>query len=326
MIYCIFIYALFAFLLLYKSRFVRSEQEADFFKNFNSLRGLFALEIIVGHVVRYEDSLLYPMGKFMIISVAFFFFVSAYGLTRSFHTKEHYLKGFLPAKCIYLLAIALVAFLVRELLLFLAGRFTFPENIFLSFLQQTNWYIWELLLFYVLFYFCYRYLPRYRILTITVITLLFITGCFKTGMIQGYYSSALAFPAGLFFYEYFPAVMRFFKSITGKIAVALLTAAGLSCLLLPETSLIGMVYLRNIMCLAALCLMVYFFMFISTGNIFLQKLGKYSTELYLYQFIFLLLFSDLPDYRIEIPVVCVLTLLTAFIIHPVNSGIKRLLH
>ncbi|MBQ9867050.1 MAG: hypothetical protein IJM34_08525 [Lachnospiraceae bacterium] len=57
----------------------------------NGLRGLFALEVIVGHVVRYENSLLFPFGKFMIVSVGFFFYVSGFGLA---YSMELYLFQF----------------------------------------------------------------------------------------------------------------------------------------------------------------------------------------------------------------------------------------
>ena len=42
-------------------------------QNLNDMRGIFALEIVLGHVIRHERSLLYPLGKFMICSVAYFF-------------------------------------------------------------------------------------------------------------------------------------------------------------------------------------------------------------------------------------------------------------
>ena len=95
MLYALLIYAIFIFILLFGIKFRPLTKEEDFFFSFNRLRGFFALEIVVGHVVRYESSLLYPIGKFMIISVAFFFFVSAYGMARSYDAKEDYLHGFL---------------------------------------------------------------------------------------------------------------------------------------------------------------------------------------------------------------------------------------
>ena len=56
MLYCILIYAIFAFLLLFRVKAHPFCAEPAFFSGFNRLRGLFALEIVVGHVVRYENS------------------------------------------------------------------------------------------------------------------------------------------------------------------------------------------------------------------------------------------------------------------------------
>jgi len=58
----------------------------------NSLRGLFALEIIIGHVVRDESGIISMLGRFMICSVAFFFFLSASGMVLSYKSKNDYLS------------------------------------------------------------------------------------------------------------------------------------------------------------------------------------------------------------------------------------------
>lgn len=59
----------------------------------NRLRGIFAIEIVIGHVVRDEQTILYPLGKFMICSVAFFFFVSAFGMAVSYENSTENLLG-----------------------------------------------------------------------------------------------------------------------------------------------------------------------------------------------------------------------------------------
>ncbi len=55
-------------------------------KRLNALRGWFAVQIILGHAV-YQDSALYPLCQFSIISVAYFFFVSAFGMVLSYQRK-----------------------------------------------------------------------------------------------------------------------------------------------------------------------------------------------------------------------------------------------
>lgn len=322
MVVSLLIYVMFAFILLFNIQIEKKNEEASCFQNFNSLRGLFALEIMIGHVIRYESTLLYPLGKFMIVSVAFFFFISGWGLCRSYHQKTDYLSHLLPGKCGYLLALSLLAFAIRSIVLLVLGRWNPGQNVIRQYFSSTNWYIWELIFFYCLFFLVYRFLSKYRCVAITVITCLMITAAFFLGTIQGYYSSAMAFPAGVIFYEYYPLIIGFLQKTWGKIITFIMTVLGLSSLLLGTDSLIGMVYLRNVMCLAVLCLMVYFLIYFHTDNSILRFLGKYSTEIYLHQFVYLEVTATLTDWRIRIVLVCALTLLTAIVIHPVYRWIR----
>ena len=321
----ILVYAVFAFLLLFRIKAHPFCAEPAFFSGFNRLRGLFALEIVVGHVVRYENSLLYPLGKFMIISVAFFFFVSAYGMARSFHRKQNYLTHFLFPKCAYLLLLAAIAYAHSLLVRLLAGEPIDPGRILGGFFVSTNWYIWELLFFYILFYLVYRFLPRYRVIVILAVTAAGTVLCYSSGLAQGYYSSSLAFPVGLLFCERFDAVTGFLKTVPGKIMTFLLTCAGLSSLAFGPDSVIGMVVLRNLMCLSGLILLTYFLAYFTPDNFFLRILGKYSTEIYLYQFVFLQLTGEILPWPVRIPVVFALTFLSALLLSPLNRLVRRAL-
>ncbi len=83
----------------------------SYLQNLNNMRGLFALEIVIGHVIRYDRTILYPMGKFMICSVAFFLFVSAFGMAVSYEKKKNYLSiNFILSKPIYLAALSVLIF------------------------------------------------------------------------------------------------------------------------------------------------------------------------------------------------------------------------
>lgn len=81
------VYLLLAALLLFGIKKNRDMTADAFLQKLNALRGIFAVEIVVGHTIRFEVTWLYPLGKFMIISVAFFFFVSAFGMAYSFKMR-----------------------------------------------------------------------------------------------------------------------------------------------------------------------------------------------------------------------------------------------
>lgn len=321
----VIIYMILAFLLIYKLQYRRAESEEEYFQSFNSLRGLFAIEIVIGHVIRYETTWLYPLGKLMLVPVAFFFFVSGWGLCRSFHQKKGYLDHFLAAKCGYLFILSIYAFLLRYIIWIISGNSDAKENILVQYLQKTNWYIWELIFFYALFYIVYKFVPvRLRNILIAAITVISATALFYAGAIQGYYMSAFAFPAGLLFYEHFVSVLSFLRKGIGKLVVLLAAILGLSGPMFGMDSLVGMVYFRNLICLAALGIMIYFLTYFRPGNVFLEFLGKYSTGIYIYQFMFLAM-DELSQsgWPLRMGLVLGCTLLAAAIMHPVHVWTRK---
>lgn len=109
-VFSICVFLIFAGFALFgcKKRSTDSLSRKSCLQNLNDLRGLFALEIVLGHVVRWETTILLPFGKFMICSVAFFFFVSAFGMAISHEEKENYLSyHFLISKpvCLFLITV-----------------------------------------------------------------------------------------------------------------------------------------------------------------------------------------------------------------------------
>lgn len=327
-LYSLTVWILFLTVCLFGTTYDRIDCVKDYHRRLNSLRGVFALEIVIGHVVRYERTILYPLGKIMIISVAFFLFVSAFGMVTSYHEKENYLKGFLVSKVLYLIILMVITYGVNLLADWLGGwklSYYVPgKNIFTTAVSMTNWYLKELALLYLLFYLVYKYIRRFRVLIITGICTAFGTLVFLNGWIQGWYASLLAFPAGLLFGEYFETVNGFMKTIWGKILTGALALAGVCSLFFDESSLLGMVYLRNAMCIAGLLLLIYFCSRFETGNRVSRLLGKFSTEIYLFQFVYLNMSSRYGwDFEIRLPFVLAATFLTAIAIHPLASLVRN---
>lgn len=326
-IFSIFILAIFYFIIFYNTKRSPVSGRDDLLKRLNSMRGIFAVEIVIGHVVRYENTILYPLGKFMIISVAFFFFVSAFGMVISFQEKDNYLKGFLLVKLPYIFALAVITFAVNVCMDLIYPKelgYCFKKgNLIFHFLSVTNWYLWELALFYIVFFIVYKYIKKYRILTVSIITTLFIGIIFQFGWKTKWYASAMAFPVGLAMGEYYLLLIQLLRSKKGKIVTIALTVMGLSSLLYGEKSLVGMVYMKNAMCLAGLCILLYFSMNFVIGNKFNVFLGRYSTEIYLFQFVYLNMAGKMQlDWKMQLIIVVISTLLTACIMHPLFNIVK----
>lgn len=196
-------------------------------------------------------------------------------------------------------------------------------NIIIHIFLVTNWYLWELALFYVVFYIVYKYIKKYRILIVSAITIIFISIVFLCGWKTGWYASAMAFPAGLAWGEYYLSLIHFLRSKKGKIITIVLTAMGLSSLLFEEDSLVGMVYMKNAMCLAGLCILLYFSVNFIVDNKLNRFLGRHSTGIYLFQFVYLgITWKMQLDWKIRLIIVITFTLLTACIINPLLKVIK----
>lgn len=85
-------------LILTGSKFADKNQ---FYKNVlsenqsNALRGICAIEIMLGHIgIATESLLLYPYRKAGILFVGIFFMLSGYGLSYGVSYKEKYLEHF----------------------------------------------------------------------------------------------------------------------------------------------------------------------------------------------------------------------------------------
>lgn len=293
----------------------------------NAMRGLFAVEIVIGHVVRNEQSPVYLIGKFMIISVAFFFFVSAFGMSVSFEKKENYLKHFIKSKCLYLFLIAAVVFCFEAIIGFVLpwDSGLIGKDIIRRFVINTNWYIWEMIAFYLLFYLINRFIKTNGLkLLIMTAASLFIMHFSYVYLYESFYASSLAFPLGMAFGMYYDKICGYLSKPQGIITVILLTLIGLSAFVFTGDGLIEMVYLRNMICVASMLILTYIVSVIDFDCRLSRILGKYSTEIYLYQFMWLRFLENTNlVWQYKVPIALVLTFISAVIMHPVNIFIRK---
>jgi len=303
--------------------------QTEILQRLNDLRGVFAVEIVIGHVIRYEKTLLFPLGKFMIISVAFFFFVSAWGLVNSFNQKKNYLNNFLLNKVGYIVILVVISFLFNYIIdyfvPFSLNYYNSGELLLKTIWETTNWYLWELVGFYIIFYLCYKYVKGYNALISFAITIVFVTLAFMRGWQECWYASAIAFPVGLVMGTYNEQIMKFINSYKGYAITSLMVILGLSSQLFSKKSLFGMAYLRNIMCMSVLLILIYICQTYKMSNRVIDFLGNYSTEIYLFQFTWLGIFlSTKMHYSLKVILVLGLTIITAVIFHPIIQRLKRM--
>lgn len=175
-------------------------------ENTTALRGICAVEIMIGHLGGATGSLvLYPNQKAGILFVGVFFAISGYGLMYSLSCKENYLDTFLkkrlsrlliPAYSIFAVGILVCSYQeekVEELWNLLS-----PERFF----NGTNWFVWELAGMYLVFYlwarFCQNYEKGHWILL--GLSILFTAIAYWLQLDNPWYGSTLCFWLGIVYY------------------------------------------------------------------------------------------------------------------------------
>lgn len=138
----------------------KSYDENELFLRLNNLRGLCALVVMLSHIWWFSGCVInvfIPFYKVVTITVAVFFFLSGYGMMRSYTLKKDYLRTVWKKLLLllYKVIMAYVAAMIMEYIILLGSdvnnfRYYTPFHIF-RFLQTTNWYVYELAGFYLAF-------------------------------------------------------------------------------------------------------------------------------------------------------------------------------
>ena len=315
---------------------VVSEHSETKLSQLNQLRGLFALEIIIGHVGRNTNGILLPFGRFMICSVAFFFFVSAYGMVLSCRKREGYLGcGFLVQKPLFLLLISLLIYALEGIVDFLVSPdLGFCDGFWSlsAYFHRTNWFVWELIGLYLIFWLCYRFGKRYRVILVTCCIVVGILAFYFAGAGVNWYASVSGFLLGVLFGEK-DTVINKICTVPGLSVTFVLALFGMCVLFVKEENFLSLVLIRNAMCISVLLFTVLISGYaILRENPVTRFLTRYADALYFSQFIWLAYGSAVFPDRLWVRLAFVLlaTTLSAVLvvqpmIHALKSGLRKCL-
>lgn len=193
-------------LVLWKCEYSQGADLQPFSKeNALVLKGVCAIEIVIGHMGIATGSIyLFPNRKSGILFVGIFFALSGYGLMYSVTNKPGYLDNLLrkrlpkivvPAYMIYAIGMLIKCTVQRDMSL-LNRLISLPE-IFAG----INWYIWEIVALYVVFYIAARVGDiRKTHWWILVISLIFIFVAFILKIDNPWYGSTLCFWLGIVYF------------------------------------------------------------------------------------------------------------------------------
>ncbi len=154
------------------------------------LKAVLILIIVLGHFVYYAKSPVFSLFHELGTSaVSIFFFMSGFGCLRSWQLKgRHYLDGFFKSR---ILGILLPAILFCVLHSIWKRGFAIPPQ---------YWFLWVILFDYLLFWYCYRFLPpTWRLPVLLIGNMLFMAATIFAGFDRCWWICGLSFPTGCLF-------------------------------------------------------------------------------------------------------------------------------
>lgn len=331
-------YYIFGILLLlsvfWGAKISRTDEQKEILARFNNLRGVFAMLIVIGHCsmrFEHEPLPLLIIHRFNMVGVCFFLFISGWGLMYTYVQNGKTMQGFLKRKVISLLIMSAISSIITYIVMEgIINQNWDISKIFMYVINHTNWYIWEICIFYLMFYVLMRVCKEKSMVIISFITAMII--CISTwcwGMERAFYFSALSFPVGMLFNQYWAHIMNLYHK-RGFIVVSILIGClSVGAAFTPQDSFYGGVVLRNFFGIMSIIILMMFVRCIPIGNRITLFLKKYSLEIYLYQFWALpfvkILFNryNITINLIYVIAVCGVVLLVSLMMNKVNVLLKR---
>lgn len=310
----------------------KTNKEKEILLRMNNLRGVLAFVVMLSHIWGYTGIVyLVPFNKVVTIAVAFFFFLSGYGMMCSFHEKEGYLKGIIKNKVPFLLWMAVIAYVFAAILERILIEYGAEGGVFLpfgfrKFFISTNWYVYELIGFYVVFALCMKFLKdKYQVIAVGLLSLLAFFILFYSGLVEAYYNSIIGFVLGMFLGRYgcvkMMGRMRYGFWLGGGILVI-----SFGTMFVLNHDSIGFALIRNFAAAAAILVVLYIVKNLDTDDKVLKYFSRISPEIYFYHMpICELLSQILKNSLIYAIVVIIASLGIAAIMNPLNGKIQKAL-
>ena len=308
-------------------------------KNTDRLKGILALIVMEGHIVKFGDFPgLFFLDKAGVLMVGIFFFLSGYGVMYGMEHKSNYLQGFLGKRILSVLIPCYLLYLLNY------GRGLFgtgavPENFikyvlgrrFLDFLGQY-WFVWVILLLYVLFYLLFRFIEkRWALAYLTGIVAALLTAGYGVQFSRVYWGGALCFPLGIYAAQKKSVFLKYFTGKKGAgltvLLAVMLGVASIFYFVGGEYSFWGDLVGRNVATLAAAMLAVYFLLHVNLDNPFNRCLSKIYWEIYIVHIVLIGAILNIGFFKIHqnyyAMVVISGTVLTAFMLNKISRILMK---
>lgn len=288
---------LFLILVLYKSSFVIpiSSVKKDYLSidNCGSLRGILAAIIVLHHlsIVIKKGILFMVLSKVGFYAVSIFFFLSGFGLQKSYINKENYRDSFIQKRIPNILLPYLMVNVMFWGMHVLFGKVYNIGDFFRAIVEgypiaSHSWYIIVILFFYIVYWLLMLIFKKNYIGMIFGALAWYVIHCcmcMKLGFGKWWYNAAILLIVGMAWGTYEKEIT---KTISRHYLLVLCCTAILFCIFfvgdLKTEGIIGLI--SEIMtggCTTILVVMM--LMKVNLGNQITRKLGEISFELYMVQ-------------------------------------------
>lgn len=274
-------------------------------------RGLFAIVIIFHHLANLTgDGVLF--SSFSLIgasAVAFFFFLSGYGLQLSYMKKNDiYRKEFLKKRLPKILIPYIIIIGLYWVMYLILGRYFSIKDIILSFINGNpiaaySWFIVNILIFYIVFWFLMLICKKHYFFMIIggiVWYGFYVAFCINMNYSSVWYKSSHLLIIGMFWATYenkikdlikknyiIPAMLSFFCFLSYYIFWFIVKTMGMS---IGDFSVSGiLLYISRTFFVVSMLIL---FMKLRIGNRILNFLGTISLELYITHGLFVFAFRS----------------------------------
>ncbi len=232
------VYIIMPLILLWHSKFYGKGKFNDEFLSLEqtkALQGFLALCIMLHHIgqktcaswltpktrIIHGLDLFEPMG-FMYVAV--FLFFNGYGVYKSFHSKDNYLKGFIKRRIlpvVLALYTTTIIFFIARLILGekMDGKLVFFYLTSIKLCNPNTWYVIVLPFFYLAFYLAFKFIKKdgLAVAAVTAFVLLYMFGsCYllhNDFWIRGewWYNCVHLFPIGIIFAKFEKQIIAHLK-------------------------------------------------------------------------------------------------------------------
>lgn len=259
-----------------------------------ALKGICAIWIMLGHIGKSTAlKALWIPWKGSLLIVGVFFFISSYGLTYNLKEKgTDYFKGFLRKRILSIMVPAYIVYLLSGLIiLFQNGGAVSARNIILyilfsEFWERTNWFVWEICIFYLLFYLLFQYLDEKKasIVFLGIVILFEIWASLYLKDNQPWYTSTMALPFGILYAQnenWFDKAVRQRKLILVFASLLMIAVTYFASKKIDDVYLVSNFILKNAGTIALIFVVLVVLAQCCIACKLTLWLGKISMEIYL---------------------------------------------